>query len=170
MKIEEGIYTLNRDVENPSPDRRRKRETTAEPVWSKGSRWVVEDQHYMNYSKEVSVEELRKKQPFALYRVYSHGDRPGSGVMLDSPQGQALWIAMEKQPETAGEVLERAGFMGPGAAMERTFGTVFSVLIEAGKLKLEDIKWAVEQFKDEGDTDDEEEDLYWERLKRNGFV
>lgn len=162
MEIKSGLYILTQDVENPSPDRRRKSSVLYHERWAKGTRWKIEDQGSWHHLKDVSVEEIRTKRPFAFYELTHYGSYDHTS--LESDAGQALWQHLEKMPESVGEVLVNADLLGPSKALERTLGTVLSILVESGKVSLEDIHIAIKAY---SDSDEEE---FWSRLKRNGFV
>jgi hypothetical protein len=170
MEIKTGLYLLTREVKNPHPDRRRKQDRMAVESWGKGSRWLIKDEGSYRIHKDEDVEALRKKTPFIYYTVGSYGDYGHNTVPLDSEDGQALWVAMEKAEPSAGEAFIQADLIGRGVALDRTLGSIFAILLENGKVSLDDIRAAVKQYSQEDRDDDEDQDMFWDRLIRHGFI
>jgi hypothetical protein len=77
---------------------------------------------------------------------------------------------MEKAEPSVGEAFIQADLIGRGVALDRTLGSIFAILLENGKVSLDDIRAAVKQYSQEDRDDDEDQDMFWDRLIRHGFI
>lgn len=115
--IPPGAYKLDRDVQNPRPDRRRTRDWRKMPVWDKGTQFVVKEQRRMGdrHLAEIAaglapevVAKLRADDRYTVVELV--GDhhpilhRIGPG---DEEQYAALAAALVPTEESLGQFMTR---------------------------------------------------------------
>lgn len=119
LTIKPGIYRLARDVENPQPDRRKKRDWYAAPTIPAGGRYRVE-----------------QMSEYAL--ISKLNDYSSSGLWLHSDLAQAMIPALVPEHTTLGGALFLDNVIG-AHVNSRPLKAVLAQLVESGKVTIDDV-------------------------------
>lgn len=155
LTIAHGVYRLARNVENPTPDRR-KNEWRAAPTIKAGTVFHV-------VAADKSFFGATAGQPWS--RLYVLGDYMSRYVPLHDPLGQALIPALVPEGESLGVLLYTSGEDGEGVN-KIPLRAILARLVERKIVTLDQVREIIEEHNQRWASDDE-----WVRrfLSDHGF-
>jgi len=143
----EETLVLTKDVKNPKPDRRYKRDWRFAPVWKKGTKFVVEvetDHSLLERCKRygcVGVNSIEDAEEFRYTRVNKRGDYSMHQLDVLDPRAAVLVAALKPTKKDLNDAL---GYYS-STSYEKS-AAVLQQLVDNGTLNFKQIERAVAEL------------------------
>lgn len=154
-----GIYELQDDVVNPSPDRRRTRDWLYFPVWNKGTQFIVEPYFTDNGGLPANAAEIMAKMDALDALTYRNEMRAKFQTIRVINQGGAAYFVAHQDPLAfnllmayslpAVETLDTV--MAQKHLSRHYCYYVLRALVRMGKLTLDDVRQGIDFDHDSDD-------------------